>query len=163
MATVSTIAAVKRALLDEIQTLAIASATAAAPTYVQTEYARPAIDKLRREVVYFDAEMRTQEDTEYRLNSGRRKRFNLWDLDIVVSTEILADPELAEARNFAIVAAIEGFLADNPSPVSWPNAPVASGALWVRVVGYEVDHEDTQEGFRLVETNINLEVKEHLV
>ena len=42
MATVSTMPEVKRALLDEIGLLATTSATAAAPTYVQTAYARPA-------------------------------------------------------------------------------------------------------------------------
>jgi len=163
MATTTVIAEFKRALLDEIQALAIPSATAAAPTSVQTEYARPPIDRLRREVVYFDSDMSTAEDTEYRLSSGRRKRYNLWNLDIIVSTEILADPESAEQRAFVIAAAIESFLAANSQPAEWANTPVTSGALWTRVMGYDVEHEDTSEGFRLVEITIELEMKERLI
>jgi hypothetical protein len=162
MATTITIGTWKRALLDEIQNLAIASATAASPTSVQVTYARPPLDELRRESVYFSSDMRTLEDTEYRLNSGRRKRYNVWDVDIMVSTEIISDPENAEQRNLVIVAAIESFVADYQPP-DYPNFPVASGTMTAAVMGYEVEHTDTSEGFRLVETTINLEVKERLI
>jgi hypothetical protein len=161
MATTTTMAEFKRALLDEIQTLSINSATAAAPTDIQVTYARPMVDQLRRESVYFLSEMRTLQDAEYRLNSGRRHRFNVWDTDLLVSTEIISDPEDAEARNFVIVAAIESFMADYQPP-QYPNSPVASGALTATIRGYEVEHMDTSEGFRLVETTINIEVKEYL-
>ena len=164
MATVSTLAEVKRALLDEIQNLAIASATAASPTSVQVEYARPPIDQLRSEAVYFGSESRTVEsdDERQRLQAGRRMRYLTWEFDLVVSTSILADAEEAEKRNFVIVAAVESFLADYPQPADWPTTAVSSGAMSVVLGALEVDQHESPEGFRTVETTITLMMNERL-
>ena len=163
MATVTTIPEVKRALLDEIAAINIASATAAAPTYVQTAYARPPVDQLRNEVVYFSDELRTIGDSEQRLTSGRRKRYNTWQLEIVVLSSIIAEAEDAEQRAFVIAQAIENFLAAEPQPAEWANTPVASGALFVVVTGYDVRHMEDVDGYRTVEVTIITEIKERLV
>lgn len=163
MATLTTIAELKRALLDELQALSIASATAAGPSEVQVAYARPPVDQMRSEVIYFSDELRTVSDSEQRMTAGRRKRFNTWEVEIECVSTILSDAEDAEARCFAMVQAVEGFLADNPQPAEWANTPVTSGALYVVVTGYEVEHKENPEGFRSVEATILTEVKERLV
>ena len=162
MATVTTIAEVKRALLDEIANLAIASATAAAPTSVQTSYARPPVDEMRSEVVYFSDELRTVGDAEQRLKTGRRTRFLTWELEVIVLSAIISDSESSEQRAFAIAGAVENFLAANAQPAEWATTPVASGALSVVVTGFDVRHMEDPEGFRAVEVTILTEVKERL-
>lgn len=162
MATTTTIPELKRALLDEIQNLSITSATAAAPTEVQTAYARPPVEQLRSEVVYFSDEMRTIADAEQRLVSGRRKRFNTWEIELVVLSAIISDAESSEQRAFVISAAVENFLAANPQPAEWATTPVASGALYVLVTGFDVRHMEDAEGFRAVEITMLLEAKERL-
>ena len=77
MATTSTITALKAALLDEIQALTIASATAAAPPEVQVSYGRPPADQQRSESGYFADDMHTT-GYEYRLTDSRRRRYVTW-------------------------------------------------------------------------------------
>ena len=163
MATVTTIVDLKTAFLDELQELGISSDTAAAPAEVQVSYARPPVDQVRSECVYFSDELQTIGEAEQRMTSGRRKRFNTWELQIIVLTAIRSNAEAAERSNFAIVQAIEGFLADSPQPSEWPTTPVTSGALYIIITGYEVRHYEDVEGFRAVETTITTEVKERLV
>ena len=162
MATVTTIADTKRALLDELQALSISSATAASPAEVQVTYSQPAPDEWRSESVFFGPEMRTAEDTDYRMSTGRRKRFNTWEVELYITSAILSDPEEAEKRAFVIAGAVESFLADNPQPAEWSTSPVSSGALYVLVVGYEVDHLTDPEGFQRVEIIMTLDIKERL-
>ena len=163
MATVTNIANFKRALLDEIQALSISSATAAAPAEVQVTYSQPPVETWRSESVYFGAEMRTVSDPEYRLTGGRRKRFNVWEVELYVSSAIISDAENAEERAFTIATAVESFLADNPQPAEWTTSPTDAGVLQCLVMGYEVDQAVDVEGYLRVEIIMTLEVKERLV
>jgi hypothetical protein len=162
MADVTTITELKRALLDEIQALEVGSADAAAPPEVQVTYAVPPADQLRSEAIYFGPVTRTISDPEYRMTAGRRVRLNTWEVQIYVTSAILADAEAAEERAFDMASAIEDFLADYPQPAEWPTTPVDSGALYVLITGYETDHIADPEGFLRVEIVIDLEVKERL-
>ncbi len=161
MATVSTMPEVKRALLDEIGLLATTSATAAAPTYVQTAYARPPADRVRSESVFF-GDLARADGGERRLKAGRQVRHVEWNLDLVVQSAIMADAEDAEQRAFVIAGAIENFLAANSQPAEWPNAPVASGAMSVVVAGIESELMEHPDGYQAVEVRIELTLLERL-
>ena len=137
MATTTTIVSVKRSLLDEIGALNIASATAAGPTSVQVSYSRPAVDRLRSEAIYF--------------------------VDLVVESTIISDSEDAETRAFAIVAAIENFLAANAQPAEWSVSAVSSGALFVLIDSIESKLQESPDGFQSVTVTIGLTVKERLI
>ena len=161
MATVSTLAAVKRALLDEIGLLGIVSDTAAAPTYVQTAYARPPVDRVRSESVYF-GDIARADGGERRLRAGRQVRHVEWDFELIVTTDIIADAEAAERRAFAIAAAVESFLAEYSQPAEWPNSPVASGAMSLVIGGMESELSEHPEGYQAVEIRIELLLTERL-
>jgi len=163
LATVTTIATVKAALIDEIQNLAIASATAAAPAEVQVSYGRPPADQVRSEGIFWDDEMRTVTDAEYRLQAGRRTRFYTWQLELVCHSQIITDTEDAELRCMAIAAAVETYLAANAQPAEWATTAVASGALTVLVTGFEVEQTENAEGFKAVEARLLIDVLERLV
>lgn len=162
MATTSTIAAVKAALLDEIQALSVTSAAASSPALVQVVYARPPADLIRSECVYFGSSMQTVGEIEQRMTSGRRRRLMRWAFDLVVSTQILADAEDAEARAFTIADAVEDWLAANPQPADWSTTPITSGSLYIVPVGWRVDHTENVEGTLRVDVTITLEMKERL-
>lgn len=161
MATVSTLAAVKRALLDEIGLIGIVSDAAAAPTYVQTAYARPPVDRVRSESVYFGDIARTA-DVERRLKAGRQVRYITWGFELIASTDIIADAESAERRAFAIAAAVESFLTDYSQPAEWPNSPVVSGAMSLVIDGMESELSEHPEGYQSVEIRIQLTMMERL-
>ena len=162
MATTTTIAATKRAFLAEISALSITSATAARPALVQTSYARPPADQQRAECVYFTGDAYTS-DIEERMTSGRRKRFLTWEIELVVSSQIIADVADAERRAFEITDDIEDFLAANPQPAEWTVSPVATGAMYVRPNRWAVEHTETVEGVMRVDVTITLEMKERLI
>tara|TARA_R110000803_G_scaffold198800_1_gene262661 strand:+ start:1174 stop:1665 length:492 start_codon:yes stop_codon:yes gene_type:complete len=163
MATTTTITEVKRAFVDELSALAMASATAAAPTSVQVAYARPKVDQVRSEAVYFAGDMSTAGAPEQRLSGARRRREMTWDLELVVESAIISDSENAEKRAFVIVGLIEDWLASNAQPAEWSNAPVASGALFVLVESIRSELSESPEGFQSVTVSIGLMVKEFLV
>jgi len=163
MATTTTVAAVKRAFVDELGVLAIASALAAAPTLVQVAYARPAADRVRSECVYFDSGMSTDGAPEQRLSGARRRRSQDWALDLVIESSIVSDSENAEQRAFVIAGAVEDWLASNAQPAEWPTSPVASGALFVLVDGIRSDLSESPDGFHAVTVTISLMLKEYLV
>lgn len=161
MATISTLPEVKRALLDEIGLLAMVSATAAAPTYVQTEYARPPVDRVRSESVFFGETARA-DGGERRLKAGRQVRHVEWSFDLVVHSAIMADAESAEQRAFVIAGAVENFLAANAQPAEWANAPVSSGALSVVIGGMDSELSEHPDGYQAVEVTIELRLSERL-
>jgi hypothetical protein len=163
MATTTTIVSVKRSLLDEIGALNIASATAAGPTSVQVSYSRPAVDRLRSEAIYFGSDMATSETPEQRISGSRRKSVLTWGVDLVVESTIISDSEDAETRAFAIVAAIENFLAANAQPAEWSVSAVSSGALFVLIDSIESKLQESPEGFQSVTVTIGLTVKERLI
>ena len=163
MATTTTIVSVKRSLLDEIGALNIASATAAGPTSVQVSYSRPAVDRLRSEAIYFGSDMATSETPEQRISGSRRKSVLTWGVDLVVESTIISDSEDAETRAFAIVAAIENFLAANAQPAEWSVSAVSSGALFVLIDSIESKLQESPDGFQSVTVTIGLTVKERLI
>lgn len=162
MANTTTVAAVKSALVDELQVLSVASDTAARPSTVQVSYGRPPVDVRRSESVYFSDEMDTA-DYEYRLTDGRRRRVVSWTLELVVDSAIIADGEAAEARAFAIVSAVEDFLAANPQPAEWPNTSLSAASLSLLVLDMSVTQEESADGVLRVLVRIGLELKERLV
>ena len=162
MATVTTVAETKRALLDEIQNLAIASDVAASPTSVQVTYSKPPVDVTRNESVYFGNAMNTVGEPEQRLTTGRRRRMMTWEVELIVQSSIRNDAEDAEARAFVIASAIETFLAANAQPSEWTTTSVASGALYVLVAAMESEIDDTVEGYKAVMVTLHLEMKERL-
>lgn len=162
MATTTTVVEVKRALIVEISALSVVSAHAASAPLVQVSYARPPVDQVRSESVWF-AETATTSPPEYRMTAGRRRRMVTWGIDLVVSSQIISDAADAEERAFEIVAAIEDFLAAEAQPAEWTYAPVASGAMWVTVDSISVDHAETTEGHLRVEVTMTLEMKERLL
>ncbi len=161
MANTSTVAAVKAALVDELQSLAISSDDAARPSQVQVSYGRPPADLRRSESVYFDAEMDTV-DYEYRLTDGRRRRLVTWNLELIVDSAVIADDEAAEARAFAIVSDVEDFLAANPQPAEWPNTSLTSASLSLLVMDMTVEQEESSDGVLRVLVRMGLELKERL-
>jgi hypothetical protein len=161
MASSSTVAAVKAALVDELQALAVASDDAARPAQVQVSYGRPPLDLRRSESVYFEDEMRTVE-YEYRLTEGRRRRVVTWALDLIVDSAVIADEESAEARAFVIAAAVEDFLAANAQPGEWPNTALSGASLSVLVTDMTVEHEESADGVLRVLVRLGLELKERL-
>ena len=163
MATTTTVAEVKRALLDELQALSIASATEASPTGVQVTYGRPPIDRQRSESVYFGSATRSIADPEQRLVAGRRKRMWSWEIPIMIDTAIIIDSEDAEARAFVIAAAIENFFAAYSQPAEWPTTPVTSGALSVLVADMESDLIENIDGYQGVRLTIVVHLKERLL
>lgn len=161
MANTTTVAAVKAALVDELQALTIASDDAAKPAQVQVSYGRPPVDLRRSESVYFDTEMDTAE-YEYRLTDGRRRRFVDWNLELVVDSAVIADDEAAESRAFVIVAAVEDFLAANPQPAEWPNTSLTAASLSLLVQDMAVEQEESADGVLRVLVRVGLALKERL-
>lgn len=161
MAVASTIAAVKAALVDELQALAIGSDEAARPSQVLVAYGQPPVDLRRSEQVYF-ADTMTAQEYEYRLSGGRRKRLVTWNVELVVDSAIIADVEDAEGRAFEVVSAVEDFLAANAQPAEWPNTSLTGASLSVLIDDMRVEHEETPDGVLRVLVLIGLEVKERL-
>jgi hypothetical protein len=161
MATSSTVAAVKAALVDELQVLAIGSDDAARPAQVQVSYGRPPLDLRRSESVYFAEEMDTAE-YEYRLSAGRRRRVVRWNLDLMVDSAVIADVEAAEIRAFEITSAVEDFLAAYAQPGEWPNTALTGESLSVLLVDMSVEHEESADGVLRVLVRMGLELTERL-
>lgn len=160
MATTSLLAALKAALVDELQALAISPATGRSGV-VQVSYSRPVADRVDAETIYFSSEASTTEE-ERRLSGARRARRYSWELELVVECAALSDSEDAEARCFAIAAAVEDWLADNAQPAEWPNSPLDSGALWLVVSAMRTDAYETDTGRRLSRVILSLEFRESL-
>jgi len=161
MATTSTLASVKAALVDELQALSIAAQSALSPSEVQVSYARPPVDQLKNEAVYLSSDASTISD-EQRLTSGRRKRQYVWTFDLVVTSRVHADSELAEARAFAVFATIESWLADKPQPAEWVNTPTDAGALSLVPRAIRTDIVETDQGKHQCTIFVSLELRENL-
>lgn len=112
----STIPEVKGALLDLLRASGELDG-------VQVEWAHPGPNALAAEAVYFgDAQA-----TERPVVNGNRRRDESYSLDVVVTVEQYGtDPRPVEERAWALVAAVENVVRDNPRPT--PEALIAGVA-----------------------------------
>ena len=131
MASTSTIVSAKRSLLDSL-------ASRPSLNGVLLAYADPG-DKRRREQMFY-AEVRVSEQSPVALKSGRRKRDEEYELDLIVDCASKASPETSEARCMELVAEVEDELADDPTIRG------TDGVLWATVTDMRLTTMETGDG-----------------
>jgi hypothetical protein len=131
MATTSTIIPAK---------LAIVSSLKARPalTGVLISYADPG-DKSRREQI-FCSEVRVSEQSPVALKTGRRKRDEEYEIDVIVDCYSKTTPSSAETRCMEMVAELEDELADDTTIQG------TDGILWATVTDMRLRTTETGDG-----------------
>lgn len=147
MATTTTVAALRGALFDLLESDAILTGTLV--TYEAQS------DPLR-ETVTLDPEV--EYDGEWHaMKDGRKRRDGVYSFDVIFTAVSNQAQRTNEARVVAMVAALEDIIADDPGL-----AGTVDGVLYVTLREMTMKTEPNSDGFAATELRVRVEVKELL-
>jgi len=148
---VSTIPAVKAALLVELIARPGLSTTS-------VSYAEDGAEH-RREAIWFDNETNYTGDPQERIKRGRRRQDQVWQMEVHCVAQA-KDWQEAEAAAFAIASEVENLIADDQQAQTW--AKQIAGMKYLHIVIIRSELNAASEGTAEAEVSLTIEVLEYL-